>query len=195
MTLDLDRDEWWRRLHSHDWICPNCGVRHAGVFDLACEKPHYWEGSAEKRPNTDVWKTDTVLTQDFCVFEGRDYFVRCVLPLPIIGQPDTSFCFGIWSTLAKENFELYVKTFDGARQRHLGPWFGWFANRLDGYPDTLNLKCRVHLRDGQQRPEVELPPSGHPLAIEQREGITLDRLLDLYAANGHDIRDALTRRS
>jgi hypothetical protein len=32
----------------------------------------------------------------------------------------------------------------------------------------------------------------HPLAIEQRDGITFDRLLDIYAANGHDMRAALS---
>jgi hypothetical protein len=32
----------------------------------------------------------------------------------------------------------------------------------------------------------------HPLAAEQRDGITLDRLLELHALHGHDIGPALT---
>jgi len=46
-------------------------------------------------------------------------------------------------------------------------------------------------RDDRQRPRIELEPTDHPLAIEQRAGITFDRLLDIYALNGHDIARAL----
>jgi hypothetical protein len=49
----------------------------------------------------------------------------------------------------------------------------------------------LHPRDGRQRPCVELEPTGHPLAIEQQRGISLDRLLEIYALNGHDLRPAL----
>lgn len=71
------------------------------------------------------------------------------------------------------------------------PWFGWFSNRLIDYPDTINLKCHVYLQQQQQRPFIELEPTDHPLAVEQRDGITFDRLLEIYAINGHDIRAAL----
>ena len=62
-------------------------------------------------------------------------------------------------------------------------------DRLKSYPDTLNMKCQVHPREGRQRPTIELEPTDHPLAIEQRDGITFDRLLTIYALNGHDLRD------
>jgi len=48
----------------------------------------------------------------------------------------------------------------------------------------------VHPQEGRQRPYIELEATDHPLAIEQRAGITFDRLLDLYALNGHDPGDA-----
>ena len=69
--------------------------------------------------------------------------------------------------------------------RDLGPRFGWFSNRLKGYPDTLNLKCQVHPRAGRQRPWIELEATDHPLALEQRNGITFDRLLEILALHGH----------
>ena len=79
-----------------------------------------------------------------------------------------------------------------AERSSLRNWFGWFSNRLNGYPDTLNLKCQVRPRDGRQRPHIELESTEHPLALEQRNGITFDRLLEIYAANGHDLRAALS---
>lgn len=62
---------------------------------------------------------------------------------------------------------------------------------LKGYPDTLNLKCQVHPQAGRQRPYLVLEPTEHPLAVEQQNGLTFDRLLEIYALNGHDLRDVL----
>jgi hypothetical protein len=93
---------------------------------------------------------------------------------------------------SKKNFDLYVESFDSGMQAHLGPCFGWFSNRLFDYPDTLNLKCQVHPRDGRIRPWIELEATEHPLAIDQQQGITFDRILELYALSGHDLRNALT---
>ena len=94
-------------------------------------------------------------------------------------------------TLSKTNFDRYIETFDTGDHGHLGPWFGWFSNRIPGYPDTLNLKCQVVPRNGRSRPYVELKPTHHPLAIEQRDGITFGRILEIYALYGHDVRAAL----
>jgi hypothetical protein len=53
------------------------------------------------------------------------------------------------------------------------------------YPDTENLKTLVHLRNDGIRPFIELEPTAHPLAIEQREGITVERLIEICEAMMH----------
>jgi hypothetical protein len=159
--------------------------------DLACGKPDQWLGAEDKAPNRALDLSGNFLSEDFCVLEGQHFFVRAVLELSILGGGGQRFGFGVWSTLSRENFLRYVATFDSGEQDGLGPWFGWFCNRLKGYPDTLNLKCRVHPESGRQRPHVLLEPTSHPLAVEQRLGITFDRLLELFATNGHDIRPSL----
>jgi hypothetical protein len=105
--------------------------------------------------------------------------------VPLRGLPGQCFSYGVWSTLSKQNFELYAETFDSGEQGGLGPWFGWFSNRLKGYPDTLNMKCQVHPQFGRRRPWIELEQSGHPLAIEARDGIAYERLLEIHAMEGH----------
>jgi hypothetical protein len=45
----------------------------------------------------------------------------------------------------------------------------------------VNLKTAVHLRDDGVRPYIELEPTDHPLAVEQREGISVERLGEIYA--------------
>jgi hypothetical protein len=39
---------------------------------------------------------------------------------------------------------------------------------------------------------IELEPTDHPLAVEQRDGITFDRVLEIYALHGHDLRTVLS---
>lgn len=154
-------------------------------------KPEPWPGNEDKAPNSVVLSSIHFLSEDFCVLHGEHFFVRCVLELPIIGCRGQSMGFGVWSTLSEKNFLRYVETFDSGDQDGLGPWFGWFSNRLKGFPDTFNLRCQVHPRAGRQRPWIELEPTDHPLARGQREGVTLDRVLELHAINGHDLARGL----
>ena len=190
--LDLANDPRWRRILDRPWTCADCGETHQGLIDLACGKPEQWPGAEDKAPNSALDPNGNFLSEDFCVLDGQHFFVRAVLELPIRGSDGRHFGFGVWSTLSRQNFVRYVQTFDSGEQDELGPWFGWFSNRLKGYPDTLNLKCQVHPVSGRQRPRVLLEPADHPLAIEQQNGITFDRLLELYAISGHDIRRSLS---
>jgi hypothetical protein len=65
------------------------------------------------------------------------------------------------------------------------PYFGWLSNSIDLYPETLNLKTNVSFRDIGQRPYIELEPTDHPLAIEQREGISVDRVRQIAERSMH----------
>jgi hypothetical protein len=59
------------------------------------------------------------------------------------------------------------------------PYFGWLSTLLPGYPDTVQLKTNVHTRAVGRRPFIELEATDHPLAVEQREGITWDRVVEI----------------
>ena len=67
------------------------------------------------------------------------------------------------------------------------PLGGLIGNNISTYPDTINLQAYVHLRPGKLRPAIELLPADHPLAVEQGEGITLERVEEIVAAcsSGH----------
>ena len=190
-TDDLANDPRWRRLWDRPWSCSACRGVHQGLLDLACGKPEQWPGVEDKALNSALDLSGNFLSEDFCVLDGQHFFVRAVLELPIMGGGEQRFGVGVWSTLSRETFNRYIETFDSSEQDWIGPWFGWFSNRLKGYPDTLNLKCRVHPVSGRQRPRVELEATPHPLALEQKSGISFDRVLELYAINGHDIRQSL----
>ncbi|MFQ6227966.1 DUF2199 domain-containing protein [Nocardia sp. NPDC002869] len=63
---------------------------------------------------------------------------------------------------------------------------GWLTTDLSAYsPTTLNLKTRLHTRPVGERPFIELEPTDHPLAVEQRTGITRDRVHEIAEAMLH----------
>lgn len=183
----MQPNEGWDGLRQRTWTCACCGQRHQGIFGLAAAAPVHWEGSPNPLPNSAIGGSTHCLTEDFCIIGGQHTFIRCVLELPLADAPDNAhFDFGVWASLSRSNFSAYVDSFDQGRQGELGPWFGWFSCRLAGYPDTVNLKCRVHPRNRRDRPWIALEPScEHPLAQESRQGIPYERLLEIYAANGH----------
>jgi hypothetical protein len=172
--------------------CTSCGQVHAGIFDLAFAKPDVWQGAEDYAPNDAVLTSRNFLSEDFCVMDGEHYFVRCVLPIPILARAGEQFAYGVWSTLSEKNFRLYVKAFSSDLRDQLGPWFGWFSNRIKGYPDTLNLKCQVHPQGERMRPLIELESVAHPLVREAEDGIGLDRLVDIYRTHGHSVSLSLT---
>ena len=103
-------------------------------------------------------------------------------------EPVIPYCLnaGEWVSLGRANFERFLQLLDQPERSSNGPFLGWLSASLKGYPDTENLKTRLHLRDDGQRPFVELEPADHPLAVEQHSGITLDRVGVILSQYAHD---------
>jgi len=60
--------------------------------------------------------------------------------------------------------------------------FGWLSNELTYEASTLLLATNVHTRAPGVVPWIELQPAlEHPLAVEQREGITWHRVAEINA--------------
>ena len=154
------------------------------MFDLVAFAPDFWEGPEDYEPNSSLRMEGDFLSEDFCVLRGEHYFVRCVFDIPVHGMEE-KFGFGLWSTLSRRNFDLYVDGFDDGRYEDLGPWTGWFSNRIATFEDALNQPCWVHPQLDRQRPVISLEDDDHPLAIAQREGISAERVLEIYAKYGH----------
>jgi len=114
------------------------------------------------------------LSSDQCVIDGEYYFVRGCLEIPIIDGADP-FVWGVWVSLSVDNFRRMSEMWESPTRDKEPPYFGWLTTVLPGYPDTLNLKINVHTRPVGTRPLIELEPTDHPLAIDQRTGITVER--------------------
>lgn len=154
------------------------------MFDLGAAAPDYWTGSCETEPNGALRTEGSFLSEDFCVIDGENFFIRCVFPIAVHGLNER-FAFGIWSTLSRTNFDIYVDRFDEDVRDELGPWTGYFSNRIVGFEETVPEPCWVQPRAERQRPSITLMNEQHDLARAQHEGVTPERVLAIYSAYGH----------
>jgi hypothetical protein len=156
------------------WKCSCCGEFHDSVPNsFGFDEPYHWGNRSRTSPPEGCW-----LNPDYCVIDDTDHFIRAVLEIPIRGS-DEQFVLGIWTTLSPANFERERQLISDPSRVNEPPYFGWFANQLWQYPNTLNLKCNVISRAVGQRPCVQFEPIDHLLALEQRNGISYERFLEL----------------
>lgn len=140
--------------------------------------PAYWQPGMEQAD-------DCILSSDQCVIQGEAFFVRGLIELPVIGRDDV-FSWGVWVSLSEKSFEQASEQWDTPGRETEPAYFGWLATDLSPYsPSTINLKTMVHTRPVGERPFIELEPTDHPLAFEQRMGITMERAQQIAEALLH----------
>src|SRR5262249_45623756 len=112
---------------------------------------------------------------------GGGYFARAQREFPLSVSQER-FSWGVWSSLSEKSFRRMLALWDDPRRELEPPYFGWFSTVLPTaiYPDTLNLKANVYEQAPGERPLIVLWDSEkHPLAVDQREGITVERAREI----------------
>jgi hypothetical protein len=151
-------------------VCNCCGQRHDGLpFSYGVEAPDYWrdELAGDGR---------SVLDGEVCIIQAEHFFVRARIVLPVL-DADNAFDWTVWVSLSRTNFERMLEVWTTPGREEEEPYFGWLSTELPVYPQsTLNLKTHVVTKPVGTRPHVHLEPTDHPLAVEQRTGITVARV-------------------
>jgi hypothetical protein len=152
------------------YVCGRCGQRHDSVpFAYAFNAPAYWS-------RTVVGEDDCVLEEELCIIRGESYFVRARILIPVT-DADTDFEWGVWVSLSLPNFTRMLDLWSTPGRESEEPYFGSLSSAIPIYePTTVELKTHVHTRPVGERPLLELEPTDHPLAVEQRTGITAARV-------------------
>jgi hypothetical protein len=118
------------------------------------------------------------LTDDLCEIDAQHFFVRGRIEIPIVGS-DQVFVWLTWSSLAESTFRRTKDLWVVSGREQEPPYFGWLNSVLPGYPNTMNLKLLVHTRPVGERPGFQLEPTDHPLAVEQRSGMSWERVHEI----------------
>ena len=163
------------------YACHVCGQEHDDLPDLGADMPDQVFGIPPAERTTRVR-----LTSDLCAIDGREFFIRGVLYLPLSDAPPDAdedhrrWGIGVWVSQAEHNFRTYVQNFDTAE---IGPFFGWLCTAVRTYaPATAGLKTMAHFWGNNQRPTIELERTDHLLALDQRTGITIARAWEVVHA-------------
>lgn len=85
--------------------------------------------------------------------------------------------WGVWVSLSKQSFDRYVETYEAPDTTD--QYFGWLCNSLPYYPETFPMKTQVHPRTNNVRPYIELEDSEHPLSVDFRNGISIERAQEI----------------
>ena len=156
------------------WRCQRCGEIHGELpMHYGAPAPALWftipEGERGKR---------ALLSPDVCLIDEQHGFIVGNLELPV-ADSDELFSWDVWVSLSMPNFKRAFQLWEQPGRESEPPYFGWLSTSLPGYPETLHLKTQVHTRGVGRRPRIELEPTDHPLAVEQRQGITLARVQEI----------------
>ena len=159
--------------------CSRCGEEHAGPPTFGFSFPiDYMDAPASERD------TRVFLTSDTCVIDDERFFVRGVIQIPVHGA-DTPFAWGVWVKVSEKDFDRFEALLGVASRSHELPLTGLLSSPPRPYPDSTHLVAVLHLRDDGIRPFVTLEDTGHPLAVEQRQGITTARLAEIVELMVH----------
>ncbi|MDX6680840.1 MAG: hypothetical protein QOG94_879 [Solirubrobacteraceae bacterium] len=152
------------------FACGSCGEWHDEMpFAYHVFAPAFWSPELHDDPRS-------TLGEEQCIIGGEHFFVRAIIRLAVLDAAD-EFEWGVWVSLSEPSFMRMNDLWEVAGREEEPPVFGWLASELPVYePSTLELEASVHTQPVGLRPLVELAPTDHPIAIEQRAGISLARV-------------------
>jgi hypothetical protein len=120
-----------------------------------------------------------VITADQCVIDNSSFYLRGRLLVPVHELEDAPFVWGIWAEVSPKAFLRANEIWHTEGREQEPPFTGWMNTDLFLFGNTLNLEVDVHTQAVGQRPLFTVRDPNHPLARQQREGITIEEIQDI----------------
>ena len=136
------------------------------------EEPNAWAQLSD-----DERAARGLLGSDQCEL-GELRFMRGLIRIPVEDLEDP-LEWGVWFELSRASYARFAEqwTTEGREREPLHD--GALATRLPMYPETLGVPVKIRTRPVGERPLVEVQ-GAHPLALEQKHGISQARLEELW---------------
>ncbi|WP_442300657.1 DUF2199 domain-containing protein [Terriglobus sp. 2YAB30_2] len=151
------------------WVCSTRGEAHSDIpFSFAADFPDPVASCSHEE-----FESRVVAGSDQCIVDGKEFFLRGLIEIPILGE-EAPFLWGVWALLREGDFDEISDCWEeeGREHRH-GPFKGRLANKMSMEPDPFNLQITVRLQEVGQRPVFFIDDPGHPLFLQQKNGISL----------------------
>ena len=199
-ALNATDDPRWLEFNRAGFAC-SCGQHHVGLFPINMLAPVGWTGARDYASDDALNLDGDFLSENFCVWQGQYHAMRMRLPLQIRGAAPAAFIYTVWANVTRTDMETYVASRKAGMLNNTTQFSARLVNRIAGYPETSNLMGIAFQQEDTGPPLLLIAGPqpgtnpGHALIGDQRNGIGLDRALELFAAYGHDMRASTSTRS
>ena len=178
-TRQKKRDKWEiKKIEYSDaeikemgFLCSICGELHKDV-PMAYGADAPW--AYFQIPKSDL-ENRCVLTQDACIIDNRDFYIKGQLNLLVDNNEE--FSWSVWILISKGDFEKIEEQWTDENRILEKPYSGRLATKLDCYAETLNLPVQILSQKVGMRPKIEVLETAHPLFLEQENGINMERVI------------------
>ncbi|WP_232274787.1 DUF2199 domain-containing protein [Paenibacillus sp. 481] len=152
------------------------------TIQAGCTAPYY---VAEIEP----WEREErcVLSAGKCIIDNEYYYVRGRLTAPN-GNGRGNVHWDVWIQVSGQQYDALLTTCSLQEQTLAGK----LSSAIPGYPDTLALPVTIKWQPRKSVLDVHVDNSDHLLAIEQRQGLSFQRWLELQPLHNayHKLPDA-----
>lgn len=112
--------------------------------------------------------------EDLCAIDGERFFVRAVLPLPVVSRTHP-YNIGIWVELDRASLERIGVLWNDPNQSSEPPFSVRIANEIPSAGGSCGTAATLQLTGPTTRPNVLASPANVRLYEEQANGITAHR--------------------
>jgi hypothetical protein len=156
-----------------DFLCSICNEHHPLSTSYSIKVP-----TATLAIPKDKIDSRVVITPDQCVIDNRDFYIRGRIPIPIHGLEEP-FIWGVWAEVSPKNFLRTNELWNTPGREDEPPFPAYLNSEIPIFGPTINLELDVQTQPVGRRPHFFIKDPNHPLAREQREGISLERLQEI----------------
>ncbi len=199
-TLSTTEDPRWLEFNRAGFAC-SCGQHHVGLFPIHMLAPVGWTGGRDYAPDDALNLDADFMSENFCVWQGQYFAMRMRLPLQIRGAAPAAFMYTVWASVTRADMEAWLAARKSGTLQNSTQFSARLVNRIAGYPETANLLGVAFQQEDAgppllliAGPQPGMNP-GHALIGDQRDGIGMDRVLELFAAYGHGMQPSQSERS
>lgn len=150
------------------WRCEICGETHDELPLVFGAEAPWWLFVPDEE-----FAQRVELEHSLCVVDQQYFFARGHIQIPIRGT-DEHFIWSVWCSVSEDSFVRMMDDWNNPSRTESEAYFGWLYTEIPTYePSTLRLKTMLYEREPGVVPLVQLWSTEHPLAMAQREGITM----------------------
>lgn len=118
------------------------------------------------------------LKESLCVVDEQRFFHRGRLTIPITDHNE-NLIFNVWTSISADNFGKRMDLWEDPNRTKEEPYFGWLQTIVPTYCETINIKTIAREQEVGLIPEIISIEEGHRLTIDQENGITYKRAVEI----------------